>query len=85
MLRPSPGPSASLGRGPGSLTLFLLPRRIRREEEGKAGLYLFAGGWRAAEAGVAAVGAVRHGRSLPGSPHSPRRLGALLSPAGLPS
>lgn len=53
-----------------------LPREGEGGLQGK-GLYLFARGRRAAEAGVAAVGAVRHGCSLPGSPHRPRRPWAL--------
>lgn len=71
----SPSSLSSLGRArqPAPLSS---PRRIRREERR---LYLFARRGRAAEAGVAAVRAVRHGCSLPGSPRSPMPLGSCVT------
>ena len=70
----------SPGRGP-------LPSAPESQEgeEGRAGPYLLAGGRRAAEAGVAAVRAVRHGRGLPGSARSPGASGlSCHRPASLP-
>lgn len=85
-------PSKAPWAGQGSLSPSCPPGESEGRTEGK-GLYLLARGRRAAEAGVTAVRAVRHGCALPACPTRPQKplsnLGTswppLLTALGLPA